>query len=65
MSDNREVIIVDESQTCFSSGALPHYDLKREAQTQLQAHTQQVGADCPNCRAPERNDAIRMLDDNR
>ena len=64
MSDKRKTIVVDESQACFSSGAMPHYDLKAEADTQpkTQARILVLGANCPKCRALEQA-VLRALDE--
>ena len=64
MSDKRENTTVDEGQSCFSSGAMPHYDLKAEADTQpkTQARILVLGANCPKCRALEQS-ILRALDD--
>ena len=64
MSDKRENTMVDEGQSCFSSGAMPHYDLKAEADTQpkTQARILVLGANCPKCRALEQA-VLRALDE--
>ena len=70
MSDKQKTIEVDESTSCFGSGALPHYNLKTEPDEE--AHSQRIlvlGAGCPKCRAleqtvkkalDERNEAIAV-----
>ena len=63
MSDKQKTIEVDETTSCFGSGALPHYNLKIEADEE--AHTQRIlvlGADCPKCRALEQS-VKRTLDE--
>lgn len=64
MNDKRENTTVDEGQSCFSSGAMPHYDLKAEADTEpkAQARILVLGANCPKCRALEQA-VLRALDE--
>lgn len=63
MDKQRETVPVDEKSVCFSSGALPHYDLKAEAEQPRQAARILIlGAGCPTCRALEQA-VKRALDD--
>ena len=63
MSDKRETIVVDESQVCFCSGALPHYDLKAEEASKPEpARILVLGAGCPKCRALEQA-VLQALDE--
>lgn len=62
MSEKEKTISVDESSTCFCSGAMPHYDLKQE---EAPAQTERIlvlGAGCPKCRALEQT-VIKALDE--
>ena len=57
MEDKQDIIVVDEKNVCFCSGAFPHYDLKPEpAAKQAAAQAERIlvlGAGCPKCRALE------------
>jgi small redox-active disulfide protein 2 len=54
MSNKNEIVLADESSSCFCSGALPHYDLKNEPEANTQPERILVlGAGCPKCRALE------------
>jgi len=64
MSDKQDTNFADEQSACFSSGAMPHYDLKAE-QEQMPAQAARIlvlGAGCPNCRALEQA-VLRALDE--
>ena len=51
MEDKHKMIAVEESSVCFCSGALPHYDLKKEAAAAKERERILVlGAGCPKCR---------------
>ena len=63
MSDKRKTIVVDESQACFNSGAMPHYDLKEDTDPPAPPPRILVlGANCPKCRALEQA-VLRALDE--
>ena len=56
MNNKKEIILADEGSTCFSSGTMPHYDLKQGGDTSAQTERILVlGAGCPECRSLERS----------
>ena len=62
MSEKEKTISVDESSTCFCSGAMPHYDLKQEDASAQPERILVLGAGCPKCRALEQT-VIKSLDE--
>lgn len=56
MNNKKEIILADEGSTCFSSGTMPHYDLKQGGDASAQTERILVlGAGCPECRSLERS----------